>query len=70
MLLTTALDYCKQGERATVLSKEIEAIYRKHFREGDVAFAKANFPTPFRKIYSQSKPVTDQFWFAFAKTDA
>ncbi len=70
VLLTTALDYCKQGERATVLSKDIEAIYRKHFREGDVAFAKANFPTPFRKIYSQSKPVTDQFWFAFAKTDA
>ncbi|GHB43422.1 hypothetical protein GCM10007094_36060 [Pseudovibrio japonicus] len=70
VLLKSALDYCKQGEQAMVLSKDIEVIYRKHFREGDVAFAKANFPTPFRKIYSQSKPVTEQFWFAFAKTDA
>jgi hypothetical protein len=70
VLLKSALDYCKQGERAAVLSKDVEGIYRKHFLEGDIAFAKANFPAPFRKIYSQTKPVAEQFWFAFAKVDA
>ncbi|QUS58895.1 hypothetical protein [Pseudovibrio brasiliensis] len=70
VLLKSALDYCKKGERAKVLSKDIEAIYRKHFLDGDIAFAKAHFPAPLRKIYSQSKPVTEQFWFAFAKADA
>ncbi|WNZ53908.1 sulfotransferase domain-containing protein (plasmid) [Microbulbifer sp. MKSA007] len=70
VLLKSALDYCKQGERAKVLSKDIDAIYRKHFVEGDIAFAKINFPAPFRKIYSQTKHAAEQFWFNFAKADA
>ncbi|SDQ22813.1 hypothetical protein [Pseudovibrio sp. Tun.PSC04-5.I4] len=69
-LLACAFDYCKKGARAEVMSKDVEDIYRKHFNEGDIAFAKTNFPAPFREIYSQSKPIAEQFWFAFANADA
>ncbi|EEA93453.1 hypothetical protein [Pseudovibrio sp. JE062] len=69
-LMKCAAEYCRQSDRAAVISEDLEGIYRRHFLEGDIAFAKANYPSPFRKIYSQTKSVAEQFWFAFATDDA
>jgi len=64
-LLSSAEHYYNQQCASGQLSEERLEIYRSHFREGDVTFAKAHFPSAFRRIYVQQKAISEQFWLPF-----